>query len=109
MGLLWGLAQMREVVRQIASLFPTAIISGRGRQKVQRFVQLDELYYAGSHGMDIIGPQVQPLLSLGKQLQKKACFILKLSTTKTGPSKLPTTQLDLSAIVVGVAFWFAGT
>eukprot|EP00884_Botryococcus_braunii_P019526 jgi/Botrbrau1/6257/Bobra.0129s0009.1 len=49
--------EMREVVRQIASLFPTAIISGRGRQKVQRFVQLDELYYAGSHGMDIIGPQ----------------------------------------------------
>ena len=49
---------MREAVRDIALLFPTAIISGRGREKVESFVQLRELYYAGSHGMDIAGPQV---------------------------------------------------
>jgi hypothetical protein len=42
----------------VAQLFPTAIISGRGREKVQGFVRLGELYYAGSHGMDIVGPQV---------------------------------------------------
>lgn len=49
---------MRGVVRAVAELFPTAIISGRGREKVEGFVQLRELYYAGSHGMDIVGPQV---------------------------------------------------
>jgi trehalose 6-phosphate phosphatase len=49
---------MREVVRMVAKLFPTAIISGRGREKVEGFVKLNELYYAGSHGMDIIGPRV---------------------------------------------------
>lgn len=49
---------MRAVVRRVAELFPTAIISGRGREKVEGFVQLRELYYAGSHGMDIVGPQV---------------------------------------------------
>ena len=43
---------MRETVRQVAGMFPTAIISGRGREKVEAFVQLPELYYAGSHGMD---------------------------------------------------------
>lgn len=63
--------QMREVVRRIACLFPTAIISGRGRQKVQRFVGLEELYYAGSHGMDITGPQVLCPFST-KSLQGKA-------------------------------------
>jgi trehalose 6-phosphate phosphatase len=47
----------RRAVRALAQLFPTAIISGRGREKVQAFVGLDELYYAGSHGMDIVGPQ----------------------------------------------------
>jgi Trehalose-phosphatase len=69
------LGQMREVVRQIACLFPTAIISGRGRQKVQRFVQLNELYYAGSHGMDIIGPQVLNLcmLTLCCLVARKLC------------------------------------
>jgi hypothetical protein len=50
--------QMRQTVRQLAQLFPTGIISGRGREKVENFVQLSELYYAGSHGMDIAGPQV---------------------------------------------------
>lgn len=46
----------RAIVRELAQLYPTAIISGRGREKVEEFVQLRELYYAGSHGMDIAGP-----------------------------------------------------
>ena len=50
--------QMRDAVKSVARLFPTAIISGRGREKVEGFVQLQELYYAGSHGMDIVGPRV---------------------------------------------------
>ena len=50
---------MRDVVRTLALLFPAAIVSGRGREKVQNFVQLRELFYAGSHGMDIVGPQVR--------------------------------------------------
>ncbi|VAH06124.1 unnamed protein product [Triticum turgidum subsp. durum] len=48
--------EMRAAVRHVASLFPTAIISGRSRDKVFDFVKLTELYYAGSHGMDIMGP-----------------------------------------------------
>lgn len=40
----------------MAELFPTAIISGRSTEKLQRFVQLEEPYYAGSHGLDIRFP-----------------------------------------------------
>lgn len=47
---------MRAAVKKVAEYFPTAIISGRSRDKVHEFVGLTELYYAGSHGMDIIGP-----------------------------------------------------
>ncbi|KAG6657538.1 probable trehalose-phosphate phosphatase H isoform X1 [Carya illinoinensis] len=47
---------MRKTVRKLATCFPTAIVSGRCRDKVYSFVRLAELYYAGSHGMDIIGP-----------------------------------------------------
>uniref|UniRef100_A0A1D1YTK5 Trehalose 6-phosphate phosphatase n=1 Tax=Anthurium amnicola TaxID=1678845 RepID=A0A1D1YTK5_9ARAE len=47
---------MRDAVRNVAKYFPTAIVSGRCRDKVYGFVQLAELYYAGSHGMDIKGP-----------------------------------------------------
>ncbi|XP_043810407.1 probable trehalose-phosphate phosphatase F isoform X4 [Manihot esculenta] len=48
--------EMRSVVRNVAKYFPTAIISGRSRDKVYELVGLTELYYAGSHGMDIMGP-----------------------------------------------------
>jgi len=51
---------MRDAVRNVAKYFPTAIISGRSRDKVYDFVGLTELYYAGSHGMDIMGP-VRPM------------------------------------------------
>lgn len=48
--------QMRATVRKVARYFPTAIITGRCTAKVYEFVKLAELYYAGSHGMDIMGP-----------------------------------------------------
>ncbi|KAE8683798.1 Trehalose-phosphate phosphatase A [Hibiscus syriacus] len=47
---------MRSAVKEVAKHFPTAIISGRSRDKVYELVGLTELYYAGSHGMDIMGP-----------------------------------------------------
>ncbi|KZV45325.1 putative trehalose-phosphate phosphatase F [Dorcoceras hygrometricum] len=48
--------EMRLAVKSVASHFPTAIISGRSRDKVYELVGLTELYYAGSHGMDIMFP-----------------------------------------------------
>ncbi|KAF9668224.1 hypothetical protein SADUNF_Sadunf15G0106900 [Salix dunnii] len=52
---------MRSAVKNVAKYFPTAIISGRSRDKVYEFVGLPELYYAGSHGMDIVGPVRQSI------------------------------------------------
>ncbi|KAF7810131.1 putative trehalose-phosphate phosphatase F [Senna tora] len=54
---------MRGTVRSVANYFPTAIISGRSRDKVYDLVKLTELYYAGSHGMDIIGPASHTLFN----------------------------------------------
>ncbi|MQM15076.1 hypothetical protein Taro_048013 [Colocasia esculenta] len=48
---------MRAAVRDVARYLPTVIVTGRCRQKVYSFVRLAELYYAGSHGMDIKGPK----------------------------------------------------
>ncbi|CAL9243113.1 unnamed protein product [Arabidopsis halleri] len=52
---------MRSAVQNVAKYFPTAIISGRSRDKVYEFVSLSELYYAGSHGMDIMSPAGESL------------------------------------------------
>ncbi|CAL5384143.1 unnamed protein product [Camellia sinensis] len=48
--------EMRKAVSDVAQYFPTAIVTGRCRAKVYSFVKLSQLYYAGSHGMDIKGP-----------------------------------------------------
>ncbi|KAK2076709.1 hypothetical protein QBZ16_005469 [Prototheca wickerhamii] len=53
-------ARAREAVAALAALFPTAIVSGRSRAKVESFVRLRSLFYAGSHGMDIVGPSAGP-------------------------------------------------
>ncbi|KAG0471311.1 hypothetical protein HPP92_015857 [Vanilla planifolia] len=51
---------MRAAVKGVAKYFPTAIVTGRCIDKVFSFVQLEELFYAGSHGMDIKGPTKYP-------------------------------------------------
>ncbi|CAN4077922.1 unnamed protein product [Withania somnifera] len=55
-------SEMRSAVSNVAKYFQTAIISGRSRDKVYELVGLTELYYAGSHGMDIMLP-VENMLS----------------------------------------------
>ncbi|KAM0884672.1 hypothetical protein ACQ4PT_030830 [Festuca glaucescens] len=45
--------EMRDAVGEAASLFPTSVVTGRSRDKVKDFIQLENLHYAGSHGMDI--------------------------------------------------------
>jgi trehalose-phosphatase len=45
--------EMRETLRQLARRCDTAIISGRDLDDVRRRVGLEQLVYAGSHGLDI--------------------------------------------------------
>lgn len=47
---------MRAVLRELAERCTLAIISGRDRADVEQRVAIDTLYYAGSHGFDIRGP-----------------------------------------------------
>jgi trehalose 6-phosphate phosphatase len=47
---------MRKVLRELADVCKVAVVSGRDRANVERLVQLDNLYFAGSHGFDITGP-----------------------------------------------------
>ncbi|XP_022844218.1 probable trehalose-phosphate phosphatase J isoform X1 [Olea europaea var. sylvestris] len=71
---------MRATVRELARYFPTAIVSGRCRDKVYSFVRLAELYYAGSHGMDIKGPSKGSKYKKGAQslLCQPACEFLPM-------------------------------
>jgi trehalose-phosphatase len=48
--------EMRRTLIKLAAQAPVIIVSGRGREDVARLVGIDELIYAGSHGLDIAGP-----------------------------------------------------
>lgn len=48
--------EMRQVVTRLAELCAVGVISGRDLQDVRRLVGIESIYYAGSHGFDITGP-----------------------------------------------------
>lgn len=49
-------SEMRELVQKLSQKYPLAVVSGRGLADVSRKMNLPELYYAGSHGFEISGP-----------------------------------------------------
>lgn len=48
--------EMRRIVRELASKCMVAVISGRDLEDVKKRVSIDAIFYAGSHGFDISGP-----------------------------------------------------
>jgi len=52
-------AEMRGTVTALANQCTVAVISGRDRKDVKSLVDIDSLFYAGSHGFDISGPAGQ--------------------------------------------------
>ena len=49
-------SEMRSLIKELAKEFPLAVVSGRGLADVRTRVELQDIYYAGSHGYEISGP-----------------------------------------------------
>jgi alpha,alpha-trehalase len=49
---------MRETLREAARAMTVAVVSGRDLEDVRSLVGLDEMIYAGSHGFEIRGPDL---------------------------------------------------
>lgn len=49
--------EARDAVRRVAARVPTAIVSGRALADVAALAGMDELIYAGNHGLEIRGPR----------------------------------------------------
>ena len=52
-------ADMRLTLRSAARLMPVIVVSGRDLDEVSRLVGLPEIVYAGSHGLEIRGPDLR--------------------------------------------------
>lgn len=53
--------KMRSTLSDISSLCPVAVISGRDLADVRKMVGIEGIYYAGSHGFDINGPEIDKI------------------------------------------------
>ncbi|DAZ99677.1 TPA: hypothetical protein N0F65_001914, partial [Lagenidium giganteum] len=80
-------ADMRRTLEQLHTMFVTGVISGRSLAKIQAFVSIPQLYYAGSHGFDIAGPNDTAIKN-----QVAADFLEELSKLRD----------DLKARVAGI-------
>ena len=49
-------SMMRTQLEELKHHFITGIISGRSLEKVKNFIGINGIFYAGSHGFDISGP-----------------------------------------------------
>ncbi|MBU1121698.1 MAG: trehalose-phosphatase [Candidatus Omnitrophica bacterium] len=49
-------SDMKTIIKNLADKFTVAIVSGRMRADVEQLVGIQGLFYAGSHGFDITGP-----------------------------------------------------
>lgn len=61
---------MRETLMGLADQCPVAVISGRGLRDVRKRVGIDQVYYAGSHGFEMTGPD-----ELGMELEQAREFL----------------------------------
>lgn len=71
---------------QAAASFTTAIVTGRSKDKVYNFVGLDDVFYAGSHGLEIQGPLDRPVKC---QVSEQASFHVKTGPGMTHRPKSP--------------------
>ncbi len=75
-------SEMRAAIKHLAEKYTVAIVSGRMREDVEKLVGIKGIFYAGSHGFDIMGPgfsmmhpkvkEIMPVISqIIKQLSEK--------------------------------------
>jgi len=60
--------ESRQAVQNLAELCTVAVLSGRDLQEVQHLVGIENIFFAGSHGFDIVGPshrQIQNQQGMG--------------------------------------------
>eukprot|EP00611_Tribonema_gayanum_P010071 TRINITY_DN1999_c0_g1_i1.p1 TRINITY_DN1999_c0_g1~~TRINITY_DN1999_c0_g1_i1.p1 ORF type:complete len:497 (+),score=121.49 TRINITY_DN1999_c0_g1_i1:97-1587(+) len=52
--------EVRETLRELPKHYVTGIVTGRSLAKIRTFVNVPGLFYAGSHGFDILAPGCSP-------------------------------------------------
>jgi len=82
-----------KLLRKLSDRHPTAIVSGRSLEKLQEWVKVRGLYFAGSHGFEIVGPNGSSLnYTVASQLLPEIRDALRLLHAQL--AQVPGAQLE---------------
>jgi len=70
--------ETRQVLADLASVVTVAVVSGRDVADVRDKVQVPGIYYAGSHGFDIVSPSGEPVVD--ERLDRFSTYLAPLDT-----------------------------
>jgi alpha,alpha-trehalase len=94
---------MRDVVRTVAEHTPVAIVSGRDLRFIRQHMQLDNVYYAGSHGYEIVGPN-----DYAYELEAAAALLPLLDRTEealqTAFAAIPGAEIERKRFAIAVHY-----
>ena len=98
--------ETRAVVRGLAARCTVAIVSGRDLADVRNLVDIEEIFFAGSHGFDISGPE-----GLNLQYQQRAEFLPILDRAeaelKETAGKVPGVLIERKKFSIAIHFRLA--
>jgi trehalose-phosphatase len=99
---------MRTTLQHLAEKCPLAVISGRDLADVRERVGISGIYYAGSHGFDIAGPEGQNIV-----YEKGSEFLPELDTAETqlhaALDHIPGCQVERKRFAIAVHYRRAQT
>lgn len=95
-------AATRDVLGRLAERFVVAVVSGRDREDVERHVGLAGLWYAGSHGFDISGPQGEVHLHAAEDVEPLVGALADRLERELG--EIPGAQVEPKRFTVAVHY-----
>ncbi|MBN2028226.1 MAG: trehalose-phosphatase [Actinobacteria bacterium] len=94
---------MRETLLELASQCTVALVSGRGLRDVRSLVGIADLYYAGSHGFEMAGPN-----GFSKENEEAAAFLGDLDAAQAyleeNLSGVPGSQVERKRFTIAIHY-----
>jgi hypothetical protein len=89
--------QVRDTLRALPNHYVTGIVSGRSLAKIRNFVGVPGLFYAGSHGFDILAPSSKCTAECGALHHSVHCTSVDKDLPVTEAPVHSSAELDVSA------------
>jgi len=95
--------EMRETLLELASHSTVALVSGRGLGDVRELVDIRDIYYAGSHGFEMNGPN-----GFEKENEEAAAFLDDLDAAQAyleeNLSDIPGSQVERKRFTIAIHY-----